>query len=79
MKLLTGRGDRSQGHGKVAQMRSVQRQPNDDDVTVEVEVVKLAVHVRKCHRVDVGRTRDFVALVPRSGRDVPPVTLLGEQ
>jgi hypothetical protein len=34
-----------------------QRQSNDDDVTVEVEVVEFAVHVRKGRRVDVGRAR----------------------
>jgi hypothetical protein len=39
----------------------VQRQPNHDDVTVEVEVVEIAVHVRKGRRVDVGRASDVVA------------------
>jgi len=63
VELLTRSWDRSQGRGKVTFVGSVQRQPNDDDVTVEVEVVEFAVHVRKCNRVDVGRTSDFVALV----------------
>jgi hypothetical protein len=40
---------------------SVQRQANDDDVTIEGEVVEFAVHVRKRNRVDVGRKSDFVA------------------
>src|SRR5207244_11824798 len=63
VELLTGSGDRSQGRGKVTLVGSVQRQPNDDDVTVEVEVVEFAVHVRECNRVYVGRTRDVVAVV----------------
>src|SRR5438128_2459408 len=71
VELLTGSGNRSQGRRKVSFVGSVQRQPNDDDVTVEVEVVEFAVHVRKCNRIDVGRTSDFVAVVFDSGRDVP--------
>ena len=77
--LLTGSEERSQAHGKVTLVGSVQRQLNDDDVTVEVELGEFAVHVRKCSRVDVGRTSDFVAAVCDSGRDVPPVAVLGEQ
>src|SRR5437762_13531073 len=79
VELLTRSGNRSQCRGKVTFVGSMQRQPNDDDVTVEVEVVEFAVHVRKCNRVDIGRTSDFVALVFDSGRDVPPVAALGEQ
>ena len=41
VELLTGSGDRSQAHGKVTLVGSVQRQLNDDDVTVEVEVVRV--------------------------------------
>src|SRR5439155_24553595 len=65
--LLTGGGEGSQTHGKVTSVGSVQRQLNDDDVTVEVEVVEFAVHIRKCSRVDVGCTIDFVAAVFDSG------------
>jgi len=77
VELLTGSGDRSQGRGKVTFVGSVQRQLNDD-VTVEVEVMEFAVHVRKRNQVNVGRTSDFVAAIFDSGRDVPPVTVLGE-
>ncbi len=58
MEFLTGSGDGSQADGKVTLVGSVQRQLNDDDVTVDVEVVECAVHVGKCSRVDVGRTSD---------------------
>src|SRR6185295_1720438 len=79
VELLTGCREVSQTHRKVTPVGSVQRQLNDDDVTVKVEVVEFAVHIRKCSRVDVGRTSDFVALIFDSGRDVPPVAVLGEQ
>src|SRR6185295_1920384 len=61
--FLTGSGEGSQTHGKVTSVGSVQRQLNDNDVTVEVEVIEFAAHIRKCSRVDVGRTSDFVAAV----------------
>jgi hypothetical protein len=79
VEFLTGSGKRSKAHGKVTSMGSVQRQLNDDDVTVEVQVGEFAVHVRKCSRVDVGRTSDFVAAVLDAGRDVPPIAVRGEQ
>jgi hypothetical protein len=67
VELLPGSGDRSQGRGNVTLMGSVQRQPNDDDLTIDLEVVEFAVHVRNCNRVDVGRMNDFVAVVFDSG------------
>src|SRR5436309_12725378 len=76
MELLTGSREDSQTHGKVTSVGSVQRQLNDDDVTVEVEMGEFAVHVRKCSRVDIGRTSNFIAAVFDSGRDVPPVAVL---
>jgi hypothetical protein len=79
MEFLTGSREDSQTHGKVTSVGSVQRQLNDDDVTVEVEMGEFAVHVRKCSRVDVGRTSNFIAAVFDSGRDVLPVAVLGEQ
>ena len=57
VEFLTGSGERSRAHGKVTLVGSVQRQLNDDDVTVEVQVGEFAVHVWKCNRVDVGRKR----------------------
>src|SRR6202040_1951393 len=51
VEFFTGSGKRSQAHGKVTFVGSVQRQLNDDDVTVEVQMGEFAVNVRKCSRV----------------------------
>ena len=76
VKLLTGSGEGSQTHGKVTSVGSVQRQLNDDDITVKVEVGEFVVHVRKCSRVDVGRT---TALGFTGAKTHPMSSALGEK
>jgi hypothetical protein len=51
---------------------SVQRQLNDDDGTVEVEVVEFVVHVRKCTRVP----RFSLQRPQRKLNKLPPVEYL---
>src|SRR5258705_13018934 len=50
LERLTGSGECSQTHRQVTFVSSVQRQFNDDDVTIEIEMREFALHVRKCNR-----------------------------
>jgi hypothetical protein len=72
---LSGRQDRARWNRKCA----IQGQFDDYDVIIEVEVIKLPVHVRKCGSIDVNRNPDVIPVVFLAGGDVVEVAAIGEQ
>src|SRR5882762_2401955 len=77
--LLVRRRNDALIHRQISLMRSVQRKLHDNHIVVEINAVKLTVHVRKSRSVDVNDIAEVLSVIFLSCSDVIEVAPFREE
>src|SRR5258706_16113442 len=79
MDFLVRRRNDALIHRQISLVRSVQRKLHDNHIVVEINAVKLTVHVRKSRSVDVNDIAEVLSVRFLSCTDVIEVTPFSEE
>src|SRR5437016_7189129 len=77
--LLVRRRNDAPINRQISLMRSVQRKLHDNHIVVEINAVKLTVHVRESRSVDVNDIAEVLSVIFLSCSDVIEVTTFREE
>src|SRR5882724_4930076 len=77
--LLGRRRNEALTNRQISLMRAVQRKLHNNDIVVEIQAVKLTVHVRESRSVDVNDIAEVLSVIFLSCSHVIEVTLVREE